>query len=308
MKAETVISCKNIQKKYGHFELNIDSIDFPKGFATALIGENGAGKTTLLEMIAGIKKQHKGDITYFGSYTEKDRENTPYVKENIGYTGTDKYYFLPHWTLKQTKELQEVLFDNFDGEKYDRLTDELAITAGNAFEGNKKVSDLSDGNRIKLMLAGVLARDTKLLLMDEPASPLDPLMREKLCSIIRDYIATSEENERSVIFSTHNISDMENVTDYAIIIENGTVVEQGFVEDLKEKYVFVRGEKKDEEKAKHILYDMTSSAYGFEGLCLSENIEKLAGMDIDTEIPNLSQLSVGIMRAYTRTKSISSIN
>jgi len=304
MKAETVISCKNIQKKYGHFELNIDSIDFPQGFATALIGENGAGKTTLLEMIAGIKKQHKGDITYFGSYTEKDRENNPYVKENIGYTGTDKFYFLPHWTLKQTKELQSVLFDSFDGKKYDKILDELAVTSGSNSDNNKKVSSLSDGNRVKLMLAGVLARDTKLLLMDEPASPLDPLMRERLCSMIRDYLASSEGSEKSVIFSTHNISDMENVTDYAIIIENGTVVEQGFVEDLKEKYIYVRGEKKDEEAAKHILYDITSNTYGYEGLCLSENIDKLAGMDIETSAPTLSQLSVGIMRAHTRVKPL----
>ncbi|MEE3470802.1 MAG: ABC transporter ATP-binding protein [Butyrivibrio hungatei] len=304
MKAETVISCKNIQKKYGHFELNIDSIDFPQGFATALIGENGAGKTTLLEMIAGIKKQHKGDITYFGSYTEKDRENNPYVKENIGYTGTDKFYFLPHWTLKQTKELQSVLFDSFDGKKYDKILDELAVTSGSNSDNNKKVSSLSDGNRVKLMLAGVLARDTKLLLMDEPASPLDPLMRERLCSMIRDYLASSEGSEKSVIFSTHNISDMENVTDYAIIIENGTVVEQGFVEDLKEKYIYVRGEKKDEESAKHILFDITSNKYGYEGLCLSENLKKLAGMDIETSAPTLSQLSVGIMRAHTRVKPL----
>ena len=303
MKAEAVISCKNISKKYRHFELNIDSIDFPKGFATALIGENGAGKTTLLEMIAGIKQVHKGEITYFGNYTEKDRENDPYVKEHIGYTGTDKHYFLPHWTLKQTKEIQSVLFDNFDGEKYDQILENLAVTSSSRSGKDKKVSSLSDGNRVKLMLAGVLARDTKLLLMDEPASPLDPLMRERLCSMLREYLASSEDNDRSVIFSTHNISDMENVTDYAIIIENGTVVEQGFVEDLKEKYVFVRGEKKDEEAAKHILYDITSNAYGYEGLCLSENIDKLAGMDVETSIPTLSQLAVGIMRAYTKLKS-----
>jgi len=303
MKTEPVISCKNINKKYGHFELNIDSIDFPKGFATALIGENGAGKTTLLEMIAGLKQVHKGDITYFGNYTEKDRENTPYVKENIGYTSTDKYYFLPHWTLKQTGEIQSVLFDTFDTEKFDRYIKELAISSSGHFEKNKKVKDLSDGNRVKLMLACVLARDTKLLLMDEPASALDPLMREKLCSMIRDYIASSEIGDRSVIFSTHNISDMENVTDYAIIIENGKIVEQGFIEDLKEKYVYIRGDKKDEEKAKEILFDITSNAYGFEGLCLSENIEKLSGMDIKTETPTLSQLSVGIMRTYTHLAS-----
>ena len=195
------------------------------------------------------------------------------------------------------------MFDNFDGEKYDQILEDLAVTSRSRSGKDKKVSSLSDGNRVKLMLAGVLARDTKLLLMDEPASPLDPLMRERLCSMLREYLASSEDNDRSVIFSTHNISDMENVTDYAIIIENGTVVEQGFVEDLKEKYVFVRGEKKDEEAAKHILYDITSNAYGYEGLCLSENIDKLAGMDVETSIPTLSQLAVGIMRAHTKLKS-----
>ena len=63
------------------------------------------------------------------------------------------------------------------------------------------------------------------------------------------------------------------------------------------------GEKKDEESAKHILFDITSNKYGYEGLCLSENIDKLAGMDVETSIPTLSQLAVGIMRAYTKLKS-----
>lgn len=86
---------------------------------------------------------------------------------------------------------------------------------------------------MKLMLAGVMARKTDLLLLDEPASPLDPLMRDKLCQMIGEYIHEGN-GKRSVFFSTHNISDMENITDYAIIMENGQIVEQGFVEDLKE--------------------------------------------------------------------------
>ena len=84
---------------------------------------------------------------------------------------------------------------------------------------------------MKLMLANVLARDTNLLLLDEPASPLDPLMRDKLCDLIRQYLEAGN-GENTVFFSTHNISDMENVTDYAIIMSHGKIIEEGFVEDL----------------------------------------------------------------------------
>ncbi|SDA72573.1 ABC-2 type transport system ATP-binding protein [Butyrivibrio sp. INlla18] len=301
MNTNAVVSCMNIEKRYKNFELKVDSLDFPKGFATALIGENGAGKTTLLELIAGLRLEHEGDISYFDKYTESDRETDPTVKNSIGYTGTSNY-FVPNWSLKQVKEAQDMLFDDFDGNKYDQILNELAISDPSK-DKNKKVSSLSDGNKIKLMLAGVFARKTDLLLMDEPASPLDPLMRDKLCSMIREYLEEGE-GEKSVIFSTHNIADMENVTDYAVIVENGSIVEQGFVEELKEKYTYVKGDKADEEAAKPFFYDMTSSSFGFEGLCLSENLDKLAGLDLITETPTLSQLAVGIMRANTKLTAI----
>ncbi|MDE5866669.1 MAG: ABC transporter ATP-binding protein, partial [Lachnospiraceae bacterium] len=165
----------------------------------------------------------------------------------------------------------------------------------------KKVSSLSDGNKMKLMLAGVWARDTELLILDEPASPLDPLMRDKLCDMIRGYIEQGN-GERSVFFSTHNISDMENVADYAIILEHGEIVEEGFVEDLKEKYIVVKGEAADAEAAKEILFSMSKSAYGFEGICLADNLDKLAGMDVAKEVPTLSQICVAVMKANTKLK------
>ncbi len=144
------------------------------------------------------------------------------------------------------------------------------------------------------MIAGVLSRDTELLLMDEPASPLDPLMRERLCEIIRDYLL-EDEGERSVFFSTHNIADMEAVTDYAIIMAEGKIAEAGFVEDLKEKYVYVRGEAEDITQAQKTLFRISSGKYGFEGVCLAEKLEQLAGCDISLETPTLSQISVAVM-------------
>ena len=237
MEFESVIHGESIIKRYKGFELNVPVLDVPKGFATALIGENGAGKTTLLDILAGIKLDYSGKLTFFGKYDDNDRENNPVVKNNIGYEGTGNYY-LPMWTLKQAREIQSLLFENFDEAKYKDICSKLAVPD----DDNKKVSELSDGNSMKIKLAGVLSRDTELLLLDEPASPLDPLMRDKLCEMIRTYL-NEREGEKSVLFSTHNIADMEAVTDYAIIVENGTVVEAGFVEELKEKYIVVKGEK-----------------------------------------------------------------
>ena len=288
-----VIEATDIVKKYKNFTLDVPEFHIPKGFATALIGENGAGKTTLLNILSGIRLDYEGQLKYFGQFDQNDLENNPEVKERIGYTGTDNYY-LPQWTVGQIEELYSLLFENFDPAAFRTRAKELAIFGPGNFDASKKVNALSDGTKTKLMLAGVLARKTDLLIMDEPASPLDPLMRDKLCELIREYLNTNEGG--SVFFSTHNISDMENVTDYAIIMEHGKIVEQGFVEDLKEKYISVKGEASDIDAAKKILYTITTSNYGFEGICLASDLDKLAGMDITTETASLFKISVAIMK------------
>lgn len=299
--ANSAIEMKQINKKYRGFTLDIPSLSIPEGFATALIGENGAGKTTLINILAGTRLDYKGELTFFGKWNDKDREREDVpVREMIGYTGPGNYY-LPNWTVQQVEEVTQMLFDKFDREKFESLLEQLQISANTAGGKQKKVSDLSDGNKMKLMLAGVLARETSLLILDEPASPLDPLMRDILCDILRQYLDQGE-GKRTVFFSTHNIADMENVTDYAIIMEHGQVMEQGFVEDLKEKYTVVKGEAKDADGAEKILYTMSRNTYGFEGVCLSENLDRLAGMDVELERPSLSQICVAVMKANSRIR------
>lgn len=299
--ANSAIEMKQINKKYRGFTLDIPSLSIPEGFATALIGENGAGKTTLINILAGTRLDYKGELTFFGKWNDKDREQEDVpVREMIGYTGPGNYY-LPNWTVQQVEEVTQMLFDKFDREKFESLLEQLQISANTAGGKQKKVSDLSDGNKMKLMLAGVLARETSLLILDEPASPLDPLMRDILCDILRQYLDQGK-GKRTVFFSTHNIADMENVTDYAIIMEHGQVMEQGFVEDLKEKYTVVKGEAKDADGAAKILYTMSRNTYGFEGVCLSENLDRLAGMDVELERPSLSQICVAVMKANSRIR------
>lgn len=291
------IRCNNLVKKYKGFTLDVPELVIPKGYCTALIGENGAGKTTLLNCLAGIRRDYSGEITYFEKYNDKEREKNPVVKENIGYTGPN-LYFLPNWTIRQVRDLGQMLFEHFDRNAFDRVLTEIGMGQDGKMDDSKKVSDLSSGNRMKLELAFVLARDTECLILDEPASPLDPLMRDKLCEIMREYLV-SRDGERTIFCSTHNVADMEQVTDYAIFLEHGKVVECGFVEDLKEKYIAVKGESAEADKAKEALYSISVSRYGFEGICLAENLDKLAGLDVVTEQATLSQITVAIMKANT---------
>ncbi len=278
------VEIKDFIKKRKNYEVNIPKLQIPEGFATAFIGENGAGKTTLIDAIAGIDLSYSGTIKYFSDHTLTDK----YVRENIGYTSSVSY-FQPHWKMRQIIEVCSLLFENFDKEKFIEICQKFKLP------DNKSVAQLSDGNKMRLMLASVFARQTRLLLMDEPASPLDPVMRDCLCEMIQQYIADGNGN-KSVCFSTHNISDMEMVTDYAVIISGGNVAECGLVEDLKEKYIAVKGEKSCADAAKKFLYSFSGGNYGFEGMCLSEDADKLAGMDVKLETPSLHQISAAVLK------------
>ncbi len=304
MQFEDVITGKNIEKSFGGFTLDIPELHIPKGFATALIGENGAGKTTLLNLLSGLRLDGKGEMTYFGKYTGVESDDE--VKNRIGYVGSG-YYYLPHWTVSQVEEIMGLLFGDFDPDKFKKIAAALALDMKGKMGIPKKVSELSDGNKVKLMLCGALARKTNILIMDEPASPLDPLMRDNLCDLIREYIDNGQ-GERSVFFSTHNVADMESVTDYAMIMEQGRIVEQGFVEDLKEKYVVVKGEKEDAGRARKVLYSISEGTYGFTGICLSDKLDALAGMKIQTEMANLTDICVAVMKAHSRLNLSSDLN
>ena len=293
MQYEDVITGKAITKSFNDFHLTIPELHIPKGFATALVGENGAGKSTLLNILSGIRLDYQGELTYFGTV-----HNVEEIRARIGYTGT-KNYFMPQWNGSQVRELSEMMFENFDTARFDSICKAIDIPSGVFGKKGKSVSKLSDGNQTKLMLACVLARKTDLLLLDEPASPLDPLMRDTLSDMIRKYIADGE-GERSVFFSTHNISDMEGVTDYVMIMEQGQIVEQGFVVDLKEKYLLIKGDSEDLQKAKPYLLTCQSNSYGFEGICLADKLDQLAGAKVSVETPSLFQISVAIMKQSSR--------
>ncbi|MDY2837880.1 MAG: ABC transporter ATP-binding protein [Bilifractor sp.] len=284
MTAETMssaLTAENLHMKYKSFVLDIPELRIPKGFVTALIGENGAGKTTLLRILAGVVLNYHGKISYFDERISMDDTN---VRSRIGYTAPGSY-FLPNWTGENVRDISPTLYPGFDVSRFDEFIREMAM------EGyHNKAVDMSDGNRMKLELASVLARNTDLLLLDELASPLDPLMREKLCDLLRAYIADGS-GEKTVLLSSHNVADMESTTDYCIFMAQGRIVEQGFVEDLKEKYVLLTGPAVCMEKLRDMFVSCTGGTNEYTALAERAKLTEIRSAAATTAAMMVSYLS-----------------
>lgn len=289
-KIALAVKINGYEKHYSGFDLGPLNLEIPKGFTTALIGENGAGKSTLLNAIGGISGS-RGKINWLEKYDDIDSGN---ARNEIGW-GANNCYFPATWKIGNIKKSLSLAFDNFNPEKFDEICKEFGLA--DESQKNKKISAYSDGNITRLIIASLLARNTKLLVLDEPDATLDPVIRDKLNSKFREYISNGD-GETSILFSTHNVADMEKVVDYAVFLCKGKVLKEGFVEDLREKYRYVHGPKEVAEK----LSGMTDAFeikytgdYEFEALGITEKCENL-GDDVAVEVPSLYQLSVLILR------------
>ena len=286
---DSVIVAKGLVKKYKKFTLGPVDLEIPKGFSTALIGANGAGKTTLLDTLCGIIAPSKGEITYFGEITDIEEGET---KERIGYQAAQGMYPMS-WTPKDVAVANSLGFTGFHEDRYWELCGKYGV----AQEGEKSqtLMKMSDGNRIRLCLAAVFARDTELLVLDEPGSNLDPLMRDRLCGQFREYLEEGD-GEKTIIFSTHNIADMENVTDYAILMYDGAIIEAGFVNELCERYILVSGERTTFDKIKGSLMVEDRNMSTCFGFAKAEEKETVEAAGAVAEMPNLQQLSIFLLR------------
>lgn len=293
---DSILTAKGLTKKYSKFTLGGLDFEIPRGFATALIGANGAGKTTLIDTLCGVIRATSGEVTYFGEDTDIEEAA---IREKIGYCASSSF-FPQGWTAKDIAVSMELAFDSFSREKFRTLCEQLDVDS-DITKKPKPMYKQSDGNRMRLSLAAVFARETDLLILDEPGSSLDPLMRDRLCDRLREYLDDGN-GEKSIVFSTHNIADMENAADYAIFMDKGRIIESGFVEDLKDKYIIARGEAADYDKAKHLLMSHSKNRTVFDGLALAENAEELARLGVDSEAPTLQQLSIGLLKYAEETR------
>ena len=258
------LEIKNLNKIFNGFSLKNINLELPKGYILGYIGKNGSGKTTTIKLIMNQLKKDSGEIKIFGKEYEDDEVK---YKDMIGFIG-DECYFPTCFTLKDVINTLKDFYNSFDEVKFRKYAEKWELPY------KKKIKEFSKGMKVKLSFASVLSRDTKLLLLDEPTSGLDPVVRSEVLEILQEYIS---DGERSVIFSTHIMSDLEKITDYLYFINEGEKVFYDTTENVLENHLVVKGGIEDlKTEVKEKLIGYKSSNIGFEGLIYSEDKEYLA--------------------------------
>ena len=224
-----MIDCNNVSKRFTSFSLKNITFNLPAGYICGLIGENGSGKTTLINILSGLYS-YDGEVRISG----RDYCNNEYdIKQDIGVVVHGDIF-----------EAQESLISNgnYFGRFYKKYSKNLLENYLERFNLNdkKKYKDLSKGEKLKFALAFALAHKPRLLLLDEPGANFDIEFRKEFNSLLREFIS---DGTRSVVLSTHIISDVEKFADYILFLKNGERVLFGDVETIREKYRMVSGEK-----------------------------------------------------------------
>ena len=270
---------EGLTKKIGDFTLQNISFELPKGYILGYVGQNGAGKTTTIKLIMSMLKPDMGRITVNG---REFLDNEFEYKNSIGYI-SEKCFFPEEFTLKDIEDTLISFYPSFNQSKYKKLSEQWELPY------RKKIKEFSRGMQVRAMFAAVLARDTKLLLLDEATSGLDPVVRSDILELIQDYIA---DGERSVLFSTHIMSDLEQVADYIYFLDKGKMVINATKDELTEQYVLVKGgmEELHNELEKKLI-GTKKTRVGFEGLLSVEYMDYIGRHHV-IEKPTIEQIIV----------------
>jgi ABC-2 type transport system ATP-binding protein len=220
MNDELVLETKNLKKSFGKFQaLRNVNLQLHKGEVLGFIGPNGAGKSTTIRVILGLIKATGGSATVFGKDVWKD---SVAIHKNLSYVPGDVYLW-PNLTGGQTIDL----LLHMSGQKHTARTDQLIKEF--KLDTSKKNRTYSKGNRQKVALVAAFSTDVSLYIFDEPTSGLDPLNEV----IFQQHVAELKKAGKSVLLSSHILSEVEKMCDTIAIIREGNVIEAGSLESMQ---------------------------------------------------------------------------
>ena len=264
-----IISISKLEKSYKNFKLEIDELNIKSGYITGFIGPNGSGKTTTIKSILEMIKPDKGSI-----------EVLP--KKDIGYVGDESGY-LSESKVISIKKIVSRFYENWDEDLYIKYISRFGI------EEEKLIKDLSKGQKRQFELIMALCHHPKLLIMDEPTSSLDPIVRNEFLELIQEHM---DIDNMTVFYSTHITSDLDKAADYIVLIYKGKIILKGEKDEIINNHTIVKGSKEllsDDIKKEFI--SIKINAYGFEGLIDNkDNAYELFGEEAVYEKANLEDL------------------
>ena len=275
-----LLEVKNLCKSYPSFKLEDVSFSLPKGYIMGFIGKNGAGKSTAIKCIYNLIKKDKGDIYLLDRKLEDISELELKQEVALMLGGMDIY---PTSKIGEIGEVVSSFYKNFDNETYNRLLKKFEL------DKNKKFKELSNGMKSKFLLTLAMSHKAKLLILDEPTSGLDPYSRDQLLEEFQNYI---QDGERSILFSTQIVSDLESIADYIGYIKEGKIIDFATKDDFVSSYkIFSTKKEIGEHIDTSILVGIRESSVSFEGLIRSKDASKLPE-GIELSEPSIEEIMI----------------
>lgn len=226
---EHILQLEQVSKAFPKSGFRLDNVSFslPYGAILGFVGENGAGKTTTIGCILNTVAKDSGTVKLFG---REMRDADTDMREKIGvvYDGDN---FPAYLTAKQLSQIMEGVYSQWDQPLFERYLREFHLPSG------QKIKHYSRGMTMKLAMAAALAHHPQLLILDEATSGLDPIMRDEILDVFLDFV---QEENHSILLSSHITSDLEKVADYIAFIHDGKLILTASKNDLAYRYAVMR--------------------------------------------------------------------
>ncbi|WP_195267298.1 ABC transporter ATP-binding protein [Eubacterium sp. 1001713B170207_170306_E7] len=211
MDTQNAIEIKNLSKHYSGFSLKDVSFSLPSGSIMGFIGENGAGKTTTIKALLGLIRPDSGTLQILGRDTSKDEKD---IKKNLGVVFADQN-FPDDLRPPEITKIMGNIYKTWDKALFENYLSRFRLPL------DKRLKDLSKGMKMKLSIAAALSHRPRLLILDEATSGLDPVVRNEILDIFQEFI---EDEDHSILMSSHITSDLERIADYITFIHDGQIL------------------------------------------------------------------------------------
>lgn len=222
---DNALKVSGLTKAYGDFILDRVSFCVPTGSIVGLIGENGAGKSTTVNAVLGLIQREAGHVSILG---KEGLDND--IKEQIGvvFDGSNYPEILSPGKLNR---VMKNIYRSWDEQTYFRLLKQFSLPP------DKQIKQLSKGMKMKLAIAAALSHHSRLLILDEATSGLDPVIRDDILDMLLDFV---QDEAHSILVSSHITSDLEKIADYIVFIHEGKVIFSKAKDELTEQYGIIK--------------------------------------------------------------------
>lgn len=226
---ENILELQQVSKSFPKSDFTLDNVSFslPYGAILGFVGENGAGKTTTIGCILNTIAKDGGSVKLFG---RKMLDDDTDIREKIGvvYDGDN---FPGHWNAEQLSKVMQGFYTNWDKGLFSEYLEKFQLPV------KQRVKQYSRGMTMKLAIAAALSHHPQLLILDEATSGLDPIMRDEMLDVFLDFV---QEEDHSILLSSHITSDLEKIADYITFIHNGKLIMTASKNDLVYNYAVIR--------------------------------------------------------------------